>query len=79
MALASGGGGRLGAGSAGEETGVTGSGGPGLLTGRSGGSLGGSGGGSTDLMKNEAIQTEKGNKAWPEATKQKDGTVLRKK
>lgn len=29
-------------------------------------------------MKNEAIQTEKGNKAWPEATKQKDGTVLRK-
>lgn len=30
-------------------------------------------------MKNEAIQTEKGNKAWPEATKQKDGTVLRKK
>ncbi|EAY77942.1 hypothetical protein OsI_32984 [Oryza sativa Indica Group] len=47
MALASRGGGRLGAGSAGEETGVTGSGGPGLLTGRSSGSLGGSGGGST--------------------------------
>ncbi|EEE50705.1 hypothetical protein OsJ_30979 [Oryza sativa Japonica Group] len=47
MALASGGGGRLGAGSASEETGVTGSGGPGLLTGRSGGSLGWSGGGST--------------------------------
>uniref|UniRef100_A0A0E0BNQ9 Uncharacterized protein n=1 Tax=Oryza glumipatula TaxID=40148 RepID=A0A0E0BNQ9_9ORYZ len=46
-ALASGGGWRLSAGSAGEETGVTGSDGPGLLTGRSGSSLGGSGGDST--------------------------------
>uniref|UniRef100_A0A0D9YVX1 Uncharacterized protein n=1 Tax=Oryza glumipatula TaxID=40148 RepID=A0A0D9YVX1_9ORYZ len=47
MALASGGGGRLGTGSASEETGVTGSGSPDLLTGRSSGSSGGSGGGST--------------------------------
>uniref|UniRef100_A0A0E0I8E9 Uncharacterized protein n=1 Tax=Oryza nivara TaxID=4536 RepID=A0A0E0I8E9_ORYNI len=46
-ATASGGGGRLGAGSTGKETGVTGSGGLGLLTGRSGGSLGGGGGGGT--------------------------------
>uniref|UniRef100_A0A0D3HV38 Uncharacterized protein n=1 Tax=Oryza barthii TaxID=65489 RepID=A0A0D3HV38_9ORYZ len=46
MTLASGGW-RLGAGSAGEETGVTGSDSPRLLTRRSDGSLGGSGGGST--------------------------------